>query len=96
MTTVERTPQAEEDLIEVWQYIARDDDKAATAHLRRLDETCVRLAEQPGMGRARPEIRSDLRSFPVGKYVILYRVVDDGVLIVRVVHGARDLSNLFD
>jgi hypothetical protein len=43
------------------------------------------------MGRARPELRSDLRSFPFGAYPILYRAIDDGVEIVRVVHGARNL-----
>ncbi len=94
MTTLIRTPQAEEDLIEIWQYIARDDPGAASAHLRRLDEMCQRLAEQPGLGRSRPDIRDDLRSFPVGKYIILYRVIDDGVEIVRLAHGARRLENL--
>jgi toxin ParE1/3/4 len=46
------------------------------------------------MGRARPELRPDLRSFPCGAYLILYRAVDDGVEIVRVVHGARNLEDL--
>jgi toxin ParE1/3/4 len=46
------------------------------------------------IGRARPELRPDLRSFPYGSYLILYRVINDGVEIVRVVHAARNLDDL--
>ena len=46
------------------------------------------------MGRARPELRADLRSLPFGAYLILYRVVEDGVEIIRVVHAARNLDDL--
>ena len=49
------------------------------------------LAEQPAVGRARPEFGVDVRSFVVESYVIYYRV-DDGVLIARVLHGHRDQS----
>ncbi len=48
------------------------------------------------MGRARPELPSGLRSFPVGNYLILYRPTDYGVEIVRVVHGSRDIEALFE
>jgi toxin ParE1/3/4 len=48
------------------------------------------------MGRARPELRPDLRSFPVGRFVIFYREVRDGIEIVRVLRGARDLPALFN
>ena len=46
------------------------------------------------MGRARPGLRSDLRYFPYGSYLILYRIVGDGVEIERVVHAARNLDDL--
>lgn len=46
------------------------------------------------MGIARPEVRVDLRIFPMGNYLILYREVDDGAEIVRVIHGARQLCEL--
>jgi plasmid stabilization system protein ParE len=49
------------------------------------------LADNPLMGRLRPEIAPELRYFTVGKYLILYRTVLDGVQIVRIIHGARDL-----
>jgi toxin ParE1/3/4 len=47
------------------------------------------------MGRLRLDIAPELRYFMAGKYLILYRTVPGGVQIVRVIHGARDLSNLF-
>ncbi|WP_281405649.1 type II toxin-antitoxin system RelE/ParE family toxin [Mesorhizobium sp. B2-4-19] len=48
----------------------------------------------PGMGIARPEVRADLRTFPAGNYLILYRQIGDGVEIVRVIHGARRWQEL--
>ena len=47
------------------------------------------LAEQPGMGRARPEFGPGVRSFAVENFVIYYRQEDD-VLIARILHGRRD------
>jgi toxin ParE1/3/4 len=52
------------------------------------------VGRNPNIGRARPELRPDLRSFPYGGYLILYRAVADGVEIVRVVHAARNLDDL--
>jgi toxin ParE1/3/4 len=52
------------------------------------------LALHPLMGRARPELRPDMRSFSHGAYLILYRAIEDGAEIVRVVHAARNLDDL--
>jgi toxin ParE1/3/4 len=46
------------------------------------------------MGRERNDIAPGLRSFPVGKYLIFYRLIDEGLEIVRVLHGARNIENL--
>jgi toxin ParE1/3/4 len=48
------------------------------------------------MGRERPELLADLRSFPVGRYVIFYLPRPHGIEVVRVLHGARDLKPLFE
>jgi toxin ParE1/3/4 len=47
------------------------------------------------MGPARPDIAPDARAFVVGRYLVLCRLVDDGIEIIRVVHGARDLPGIF-
>jgi len=54
------------------------------------------LAEQPMLGRSRDELAPGLRSIPLGRYVIFYEVIPDGISIVRVLHGARDLGSLFE
>ena len=94
MPTLRRHPQAEQDLIEIYQHISRDNPPAAEKLVRTVNSKCELLARSPMIGRARPELRSDLRSFPYGAYLILYRIVEDGVEIVRVVHAARNLDDL--
>jgi toxin ParE1/3/4 len=92
---VRRTKQADADLDEIWLHIAVDNVIAAERLMERIEAAEDRLGEFPQIGQARPEIRADLRHWPVGAYLILYRVGEDEIIIVRVVHGARDLSGLF-
>jgi toxin ParE1/3/4 len=47
------------------------------------------------MGRSREDLRPDLFSFPVGQYVLFYREQPGGIVLVRVIHGRRDLPALF-
>jgi toxin ParE1/3/4 len=61
----------------------------------RLDEQFRMLAAQPMMGRAREELAPGVRSFPFGRYVVFYMPLDDGIDVVRVLHGARDIDVVF-
>jgi toxin ParE1/3/4 len=94
MGSVQRTTQSEEDLIEIWLYIAQDNPPAADRVLDDMEQRFIMLADNPQMGRYRPDIAPELRYFISGKYLILYRALTDGVQIVRVIHGARDLPNV--
>jgi toxin ParE1/3/4 len=85
-----RRPRARQDLIEVWQYIADDNEAAADRTLDRIERALVNLAENPTIGRARPELAPDLRSFPVGNYVLFYRPMPDGIDLIRVRSGYLD------
>ncbi len=87
--------QAEQDLDEIWLTIAEDSPDAADRMIDRLTDSFMLLAGQPLMGRERPELVPNLRSFPVGSYVIFYRPAPDGVAIARVLHGSRDINTLF-
>ena len=81
---------AEQDLEEVWSYVAEDASPATADRL--IDAIFDRfelLVEQPRMGRNRPEFGDGVRSFVVESYVIYYRY-DEGLLIARVLHGRRD------
>lgn len=88
------TRAAREDLIAIWTHIAEDDAAAADRVLDRLDEAASHLARNPQMGPARDDIRPGLRYLVSGSYLLLYRITDDGIEIVRAVHGRRDLYGL--
>lgn len=88
-------PAAEADLEAIHDYIATDNPAVAARLVARLEELAARLAETPGMGRTRAGLLSDLRSFPIGNYLLFYRPSKDGVEIVRVLNGARDVPALF-
>ena len=47
------------------------------------------------MGRVRDELEPGMRSFPFGRYVIFYMPIDEGIDVVRVLHGARDIDAIF-
>ena len=95
MARFRQTAEAERDLLSIWRYIAEDNPTAATRLLLSIDEKCTLLADNPQLGPARPDIAPDLRYFTAGHYLILYREVPDGVEIVRVLHGARNLTAIF-
>ena len=55
-----------------------------------------RLAKNPYLGRQRDEIRPGYRSFPVGSYVVFYRLVAaEEILVLRVIHGKREVEEIF-
>jgi toxin ParE1/3/4 len=62
-----------------------------------MEEKFGLLSEFPGLGPSREELGHGVRSFPVGSYVIFYRALSegDGIALLRIVHGARDLRRLF-
>jgi toxin ParE1/3/4 len=81
---------AEQDLEEIWFYVAEDASPATADRL--IDAIIDRfelLSEHPRMGRLRPEFGQGVRSFTVENHVIYYRHERD-VLIARVLHGLRD------
>ena len=95
MPEVTLSNQARQDLFAIWEYIAEDNSAAADRVLDTLDARMQLLADHPLLGPARPDIARDLRYLVSENYLILYRVLDDVVDIVRVLHGARNLRALF-
>jgi len=84
------------DLAEIWAYIAEDSPVHADAFAARIDRKFHALARRPGMGRARPELDKHLRSFVVGQHVIFYLPRSNGIEVVRVLHGARDIETALE
>jgi toxin ParE1/3/4 len=91
-------PEAEAELDDIWYYIAKESHSIDVAD-RVIDSITDRfflLATYPHVGRRRDEdLRPGLRSFPVGEYVIIYRVEGEDVLILHVIRGSRDIEVLF-
>ena len=92
----EWSAQATLDLIDVLTYIASDSMDAAYHVAVEIEKTCARIARQPGLGVRRDAIGMDVRAFPLRNYLIFYRECKGRVLVLRLLHGARDIDALFD
>ncbi len=87
--------QARRDMNEIWTYIAEDNAAAADELIDEFYQTTKTLSDNPKLGRRREDISDGLRSLHVGNYIILYRPHADGVTVIRILHGARDLPEMF-
>ena len=96
MSRVTRRPEAESDVLEILDYIAEDSIAEADLWVDRLDEKLKLWATQPLIGRARDELAPGIRSMAFGRYVIFFAPPQDGIDIVRVLHGSRDIDAAFD
>jgi toxin ParE1/3/4 len=96
MPTLIVSPLAEEDLEEIWSFVAERDVEAADRLVDEITGRFDHLLAYPEAGRARHELLVNLRSLPVKRYVIFYQPTDDGVEIFRVLHGSRDVQGEFD
>ena len=95
MPKVVYAPEADDDLVDIADCIARDKPDAARQWIRKIRETCETLASNPEMGQLREDLGvTGCRSFSVSNYVVFFRASNDGIEVSRVVHGSRDMRNL--
>lgn len=87
---------ATRDLNEIADYFAETSLEAGERFFREFNRKCQQLVAFPNSGKSYAEIRSDLRGLPLEGYVIFYRVLDDGIEILRVVSGRRNFPALFE
>lgn len=99
--SVVKLPNALQDLDEAAAYIQlHGTPKRAIRFLRSAESTMAMLAGMPGMGtRYEPDepLYVDLRYFPIPRfrmYLVFYRPIHDGIEVLRVLHGARDLAGI--
>jgi toxin ParE1/3/4 len=95
MPTIIRSAASDEDVYEIAAFISRDSLAAALKLIDSFDRKLRLLAEFPHIGAIREDLAPSLRSFPVGNYLIFYRPVADGIEVVRILHGARELRRIF-
>lgn len=89
------TPLAAQDLEAIADYIAADNPARALSFVRELRAQCQRITLNPPGYRLRPELGDGIRSCTHGHYVIFFESDPDVVVIVRILHGARDLPAVF-
>lgn len=100
MTGYRFTPEAEDDLFEIWRYIARDSVAAANRVESAVHDACAFLSQEPRSGISRKHVTTlrvhfwTLQKYP--NYVVVYRPETQPLEIVRVLHGMRDLKQLFE
>lgn len=97
MATVLQTPGAEEDLLVIGRYIAAESQslEVALGFLDRIAEKCSLYAMQPKMATYRPDLGNNVHTFAVDSYVVIYQPIEDGIRVLMVIHGARNIPPLF-
>lgn len=95
MAKLAHTSRAERDLTDIWLEIAQHDQRAADRVIDHIRDRCQVLLAFPRGGEACPRFGRDLRWFPAGNHVIFYRPDEDGIQVVRVLDGRRDLEAAF-
>ncbi len=85
---------AELDIDQIWEYIAEDNLDAADRWIDKLFEAFEALARNPGMGHRRDDLTPlPILFWPVRAYLILYRVQSDGIEIIAITQGGRDIPS---
>lgn len=78
-----------------WSYFASDGTDAADLFLDMIEMVLAQVSDEPisdapTSGRRREELAPSIRSFPAGSYVIFYRPIEDGLVVIRIIPEARD------
>jgi plasmid stabilization system protein ParE len=97
MTARFLTRRARLDLLEIADWVGKRSPDAADRLVDRLQAACQMLNRRPALGHVRPDLapdRDDIRFWPVGRYLIVYRERKKGIEVVRIVSGERDLRPL--
>jgi len=96
---IHRRQKARQDLVDIYGCYAREAGlRVARRFFAQAESTFARLADMPGIGSGHEHDHpalAGLRFFPVSrfrKYLVCYRSVADGIEVVRVLHGARDID----
>jgi toxin ParE1/3/4 len=87
--------EASQDLDEILDYFLTLNIEAGERFVQSFNRKCQNLVQFPNIGRIYDHIAPGLRGIPLNGYIIFYRIVDEGLIIVRVVSGYRNLEFIF-
>jgi toxin ParE1/3/4 len=95
MAEVELTAAELADLEEIYEYGAASFGiESAELYSRGFGTAFDRLRRYPRSGATRPELGDSVRSILYRQHRLYYIIQDAGVLVLRVIHGARDVQDL--
>ena len=87
---------ADKDLEDIFDYTFDEFGfDQAEKYLLEIEEIFQNLIANPQIGKKRDEIKQDLYSFPKDNHIIFYRILDNHIRIVRVLHGSQDIPKYF-
>ena len=96
MGSVKKFPAAEDDLIEIGLYIAQDSPANAERFIDALERECHKLANSPfDLGHRCEGLHPELRRYNFKRYALIYPPVSNGIGLVGVFHGSRELEAMF-
>ena len=89
MRTIERTSRAKTDAIEIWARIADVDEIAADRQIDQFEERLKQLSEMPESAQRVDFAGPNIRRSVVGSYAIYFRPIENGIQVIRILHGSR-------
>ena len=88
------SPRAKRDLEEIYAYTRNSWSKAqADSYLDKIEACIHQLAENPNLGRPRPEIRANYRSLTKESHTVFYKISTRDIHILGIVHNRMDITN---
>lgn len=96
MPAVKIAAAAEEDLKDIWAYVAQHNTEAAGKLIKEITKKFAVLRDYPQAGREQHNLLINLRSLAVKDYIIFYQPSENGIEILRVLHGSRDVDRVFE
>lgn len=88
---------ADYDLEEIFDYTLGEFGlDQAIKYVSEFESLFEQLVKNPEIGKARNEIKLGLKSFPKASHIVFYRILQDHIWIVRILHGSRDILKFFD
>ena len=89
------SPQARRDLVEIWEYIARENLDAADRVEQEIQQAILMLARNPELGHLRHDLTSKpVRFWAVHSYLVIYDPDARPLEVVRILSGYRDVATL--
>jgi toxin ParE1/3/4 len=87
------TPRAQADLDEIWNYTAtRWNERQADRYILEIQRAIEIVAHDPQRGRPCDNIRSGYRKYPAGSHFLFFRIVADGIDVIRILHQSMDIE----